>query len=101
MEKQKPMLTPYYEALGVTQAQYEVMQRFQGAYWKAFVKPGFRALKDNFESRFDSDEIKLRDHCILHHTMLGSTPPEDNTPYVFDIGGKYEAWIPELEQLGR
>lgn len=101
MKEQRLMLTPYYEALGVTQAQYEVMDKFKGAYWKAFIKPGFGALKDEFERRFNGDELEQRDHCILHHTMLGSTPPKENVHYVFDIGGKYQAWIPELEELGR
>jgi hypothetical protein len=92
-------VTPYYEALGVSQAQYETMLHFKEVYWNAFTKPGFSALKSRFEAGFEVDEGLKQKSCILHHSMLGSTPPQANAPYVFDIRGRYEAWIPELEKL--
>ena len=101
MTNEVPRLTPYYETLGVTQPQYEIMKRFETLYWQAFSKPGFSAARDAFDKGFSKYELKQRDRCILNHTLLGSTPPKDNAPYVFDIEGKYQAWIPILEQLAK
>ena len=90
---------PYYEALGVTQAQFEVMCKFESVYWKAFVKPEHWASRQQFDLGLTDDEKRQLNSCILYHIMIGSTPPKKLAPYVFDVGGKFEAWIPELEKL--
>lgn len=101
MKEERPTITPYYEALGVTQAQYEIMLKFREAYWKAFLKPDFETLREEFDRRFTPDELDQMKHCILFHTSIGSTPSKTLAPYVFDINGKFQAWIPELEELGK
>ncbi len=97
--KENSQLTPYYEALGVTQAQYEIMLLFSEVYWRAFVKPGFSEARRKFDANFTPEEISQRKSCILHHASIGSTPPRTNAPYVFDINGLYQRWIPKLEEL--
>ncbi|MFC1625607.1 hypothetical protein ACFL1Q_01025 [Patescibacteria group bacterium] len=100
---ESPILTPYLESLGVTQPQYEVMKKFDEVFWKAFTKTGFRELKNKFNASFSVEERELKNNCILYFTMMGSTPPRippiPDRPYVFDINGKFETLIPELERL--